>query len=279
MPMLEAASDIDKKRLIELFPANRVRDKWSDLKGTKEDVCFTAIQRSSPQELVQFVSDNLSCCKQHVHILNCSAGNTPELPETLPGGERVRHDHGTSLYLVRTTYTVVLRNPLEETTLDFLWPIQIGIANGHMVVRFVSLEKNLSAYFDRPCYVPSRSIEEDTVLAIFRGTDLSATDIHKGIKTLWENGFMDSPRARYKKPMSVASEFMDEERGIREFNPELYDTLQDSVLLNTLFLTSEESKCGASAFSVDCSNGYLAFPRYSEPGGTDDVINKILELN
>jgi hypothetical protein len=191
----------------------------------------------------------------------------------------VRHDHGISLYLVRTTYTVVLRNPLEETTLDFLWPIQIEIGNAHMVVRFVSLEKNLSAYFDRPCYVPSRNVEEDTVLAIFRGMELSSTDIHKGIKTLWENGFMDSPRARYKKPMSVASEFMDEERGIREFNPELYDTLQDSVLLNTLFLTSEESKCGASAFSVDCSNGYLAFPRYSEPEGTDDVINKILEHN
>ncbi len=34
---------------------------------------------------------------------------------------------------------------------------------------------------------------------------------------------MDSPRAKFKKPMSLASEAMDEELGIREYNPELYE--------------------------------------------------------
>ena len=164
--------------------------------------------------------------------------------------------------------------------IDFLWPVEISLADRHMVVRFVSLEKNFSAYLGRASYIANRSVEESTILsALWNDLHLNSTDIHKGIKTLWENGFMDSPRARFKKPMSMASEAMDEERGIREYNPDLYETLQDSVLLNTLFLIPEEAQCGASAFSADCMKGYLAFPRYSEPGGTDDVISKILQNN
>jgi hypothetical protein len=55
--------------------------------------------------------------------------------------------------------------------------------------------------------------------------------------------------------MSMASEAMDEERGIREHNPELYEVLLDSVLLNTLFLIKEEHRWGVTAFSADCANG------------------------
>jgi len=42
------------------------------------------------------------------------------------------------------------------------------------------------------------------------------SDLHKGVKSLWEDEFMDSPRIKFKKPMSVASEAMDEELGIRQ---------------------------------------------------------------
>lgn len=79
--------------------------------------------------------------------------------------------------------------------------------------------------------------------------------------------------------MSLASEAMDEERGIREYNPELYEILLDSVLLNTVFVIQEEN-CGVSAFSADCANGFLGFPRYSEAeGNTDFVIDEILRHN
>jgi len=32
-----------------------------------------------------------------------------------------------ALYMSRVTYDIVLRDPLEETTLDFLWPIKIEL--------------------------------------------------------------------------------------------------------------------------------------------------------
>ena len=73
---------------------------------------------------------------------------------------------------------------------------------------------------------------------------------------------------------------MDEELGIREHNPELYEVLLDSVLLNTLFVIPQEQNCGVSAFLADCAHGYLAFPRYSEgERDTNFVIDEILRHN
>lgn len=77
----------------------------------------------------------------------------------------------------------------------------------------------------------------------------------------------------------MASEAMDEELGIREHNPELFEVLADSVLLNALFTVSDQEKIGASHFSVNFTEGYFAFPSYSEEGGTDRVITAILERN
>ena len=105
------------------------------------------------------------------------------------------------------------------------------------------------------------------------------TDVHKGIKKLWQEAFIDSPRAKFKKPKSMASESMDEELGIREHNPELYEVLADAVLLNALFTVSDQEKIGVSHFSMNFAEGYLAFPSYSDEGGTDHVIAAILERN
>ena len=169
------------------------REAWPEPKGTKEDVCFSVAEREKPEDLTTFIAGNLSCCKQHVYIFDYD--EAPALTDTLPGGERVYSDRARTLYVVRTRFTLVLRNPLEEMPIDFLWPVEISLADRHMVVRFVSLEKNFSAYLGRASYIANRSVEESTILsALWNDLHLNSTDIHKGIKTLWENGFMDSPR-------------------------------------------------------------------------------------
>jgi hypothetical protein len=200
------------------------------------------------------------------------------LPE-VNGGEKASASGEESLYIVRTSYSVLLKDPLGEAELEFLWPILVQIKEHHIVVRFVALEKDVASYFaDRQCYVVRKTIDEKKVLEdLHLGVP---TDLHKGIKTLWDEGFMDSPRTKYKKPQSLASESMDEERGIREHNPALYETLLDSVLLNTLFVIEEDQECGTSAFLANCQIGFLAFPRYSDvERNTDFVIDEILRRN
>jgi hypothetical protein len=128
--------------------------------------------------------------------------------------------------------------------LDFLWPIRLDLTDNHVIVRFVVLEKNLSSYFDRPYLVSGRSA------------------------------------AKYKKAISSASEVMDEELGIKEHNPALYEILVDAMLRDTLFLIPADKGSSVSAVLIDPSNGRMAFPRYSErKGDTDAFIHAILQHN
>jgi hypothetical protein len=262
-----------------LFSIASLKEGWPDIKGTKEEIGFGVAARADPLQTITFMLAHFGRCKQHVYVFN----RTPEMrgiPDGIVGGERVQSVGNTGLFVVRTSYSVVLKDPLEETELEFLWPIKIQLTDSHLIVRFVALEKDVRSYVDRQCYVVRKSIEEKTILQDLGYANLSRTDLHRGIKALWDEGFMDSPRAKFKKPMSLASEAMDEALGIREHNPELYDVLQDSVLFNTLFVIPEQQHCGVSAFLADCSAGYLAFPRYSEgERDTEFVITQILAKN
>jgi hypothetical protein len=280
VPILEESSLQDLKRLLELFPVANLRQAWPDIKGTKEELCYAVAESRDLQRIADFVNDHLGCCKQHVYVFERPQNQT-ELTGILAGGAKVLDIGGAQvLYVVRSTYSVVLRDPLEETTLDFLWPIRVELTDSHLILRIVVLEKTVSQYFDRPCYVAGRSVEEKSILADVERMAPIRTDLHKGIKKLWEDGFMDSPRAKYKKAISSASEAMDEERGIREFNPELFETLLGSTLLNTLFVIPGEKESTVSALSVDPSSGYLAFTSYStKKGDTDFVIQEILRCN
>ena len=67
---------------------------------------------------------------------------------------------------------------------------------------------------------------------------------------------------------------------IREFNPELYEQLQNATLFATLFQVHPEENCDVDQFQVDPSQGYIAFPRYTEGAGdSDEVVDRILESN
>ena len=73
---------------------------------------------------------------------------------------------------------------------------------------------------------------------------------------------------------------MDEEKGIKEFSPDLFQVLRKSKLHRTLFNVKDKKAGGVSAFVADPSAGYIAFPRYSESeGDTDAIIGTILQGN
>jgi len=281
MSTFDSASVQDLKRLLELFPILNLRQAWPDLKGTKEEICFAAAETKDYARICKFVDEQFTCCKQHVYTF-MRGPDIATLPATLQGEPAAIEYPGThSLYILRATYSVVLRDPLEEASIDFLWPIRLEITPDqvNIVLRFVVLEKSVTLYFDRSCYVADRNVEEKIVVREVEGFAPQRADLHKGVKQLWEDGFMDSSYAKLKKALSMASETMDEERGIKEHNPELYETILESTLLNAIFAIADEKKCGASVFSVQPSNGYLHFPRYSEKGGTDFVIGEILRNN
>lgn len=281
MKILESASVKDRKHLLELFPIASLREAWPSIKGPKEDLCYTIAEKQPVDEIVKFIDAYFSCCKQHVYIYS-NDGTKIEFPASIEGGEKVFEVPGDrAIYVYRTVYDVILKNPPEDASLEFLWSVLIESTATSVIVRFIIFEKSLTSYFDRPFYVSDRSVEEKSVLkALTANFPIQPTDLHKGVKKLWSEDFMDSTRAEYKKPISTARESMDEERGIKEHYPELYEVLQEAPLFNTVFALKNNEKNSVSVFLVDPSRGYIAFLRYSgKSGDTDFVIREILKNN
>lgn len=186
-------------------------------------------------------------------------------------------DGSHALYLSRVEYTIVLRDPLEEDTLEFLWPMTIELTKQYLIVRFVVLEKNVSSYFERAAYVAGRSLKEETILAEI-AAEFAPADLNKGIKKLWSDGYIESTRTRFKKQYSTSSETMDEEKGIKEHYPELYAIMQESPLYTTLFEINDAGN-SVETFSADPSHGTIGFASYSKTGDTDAIVGKIISNN
>ena len=190
------------------------------------------------------------------------------------------------LYVIRFEYSIVLRNPLQEAQVTFLWPLQLDFTKDHLTVRFVTLEKNIGSYVDgRSYYVDRKSTEEKAVLQALReatapNLNLEVLDLHRGVKKLWSEGSIDSSRARYKKAYSTSSEAMDEDLLIKEHDPNLYAILMESPLYNTLFRVINLGDSSVSVFSVAPAKGYVAFSRYTNNrGDTDHVVREIIRHN
>src|ERR1700733_4094779 len=241
MSILRQASIEDRKRLLELFPVSNLRQIFESKKTKKEEICYAEAANNKPAQITRvagFVDNHLGCCKQHVYVF--AHDGSASLPADVADGEKVLNVDGAhALYLSRAKYTVVLRDPLEEDTLEFLWPIRVELTKQYVIVRFVVLEKNVSSYFDRSAYVAGKSLTEETVLAGIAG-GLAPADLNRGIKKLWADGYIESTRSRFKKPYSTSSETMDEERGIKEHYPDLYAIMQEAPLYTTLFEVSDE---------------------------------------
>jgi hypothetical protein len=280
MSTFSEASASDLKRLLELFPIADLRKSWPDVKGDKESISSSIARTRDLRAIAAFVDENLARCKQHVYVFT-SLEKVEKLPSTLLGQPVLAKQASRSLYVLRTRYDVIVRDPLGKRSAEFLWPISLEVMPGKVtvVLRCAMLEKAMSAYFGEGTYITGRTLGESHVTSEMAALDLERVDLHKGLKKLWEDGFMDSPSAKVKKTISMATETMDESRGIKKYNQELYRTIHKSLIIKILFYPTDGRGLGVTAFSAKPSDGYLAFPRYSGEGGTDRVIREILANN
>ncbi len=234
--MIETATTEELERLLALFPAKALRGEWIHIESAKKDLCREVAQSVDMDAILDFVDRNFFLCKQHVYVYD--APELDSLPETIAGGgSKELYDQAEALYLTRLTYHVILLDPVQEAEISFLWPVYLQLAaSGHLVVRFITLEKNLQMYLRRQYSLRSRSIKEEDILAgLASNHGLEISDLQAGVKALWDANFFDAFRVRFKKPHSTTTEEMDEEMGIREFNQSLYRMTRNAELFRTHF--------------------------------------------
>jgi hypothetical protein len=290
MPILKSSSVQELSQLLDLYPAANLREQWpSEQTETKETICLSVAGSRKLTEIERFADEYLSCCKQHVYVFS-HKGTLSRLPTIkLPEAEKVRETSERGrvqmLYLIKYEYIIVLFDPLRAVRFGFLWPVRLDFTSKYLIVRFVILEKNIGALTTQETYVGRKGMEEKVILQKLQDStrdelNLVPVDLQKGVKELWGTGFMDCFRVRFKKKISTASEWMDEEKGIKEYNYDLYQEIQEAHLFSTLFEVSERAGSSVSVFSVDPPKGYIVFPRYSVvKGDTDHVVNEIIRLN
>jgi hypothetical protein len=288
MAVLTAATPQDLVSLLELFPVDRLKDHWPKVKGYKEDIAKEIVASEKRFSIVEFVNKYFSCCKQHVYVFSHDK-DIKKLPTAGTGaGERVLEaegkGEGSALFLYWAEFSVVLTDPYEDAKLKFLWPFRFEFTKDSALVRLVVIEKSFSAHFGDRSYIAARKVTDESVLiaAMLKTLDipLAKSDLHKGIKKLWKDSAIDCVRVVYKDPYATESTSMDEECGIREKKPHLYDALQNVPLLNAKFKIKSQALSGASGFYTTPADGYLAFTRYNEhPTDTDNVVREIIKFN
>ena len=112
------------------------------------------------------------------------------------------------------------------------------------------------------------------------GVQLYKADLHKGVKELWNSDWMDSCKIKFKDDHSTNAKSMDENRGLKTSNRPAYDAIKDHTLYNCYFTTFENGEKVPISFTVNASEGYIAFTSYSRNfGDYDYVVEEILKYN
>ena len=200
-------------------------------------------------------------------------------PDNILSGEKVVELEGVQAhFLIRLVHSVILHEPLEETTESFLWPMWVDVTPRYVVVRFVVVEKNLKTYLDRAYSLGRKNVNEKAILdQLVSHFDMNAADLHERVKELWAEDFMDAYEIKFKRPRSTATETMDEQLGIKQHHRDLYDYVQTATLFRTTFKTFPGVVGRSMPFHVDPARGTIDFPCYSDhERGSDFVVNEVL---
>lgn len=284
MALLENAPVEQLRRLLEFFPAPKLKEEWPGTKGQKKpDACEIIASTGDHARVGAFLMANFAHCRQHIHILSRNNKDSDPLA-ALPASDLLGNmPGGISFHLASVPYIVYLLNPVEQTNIDVLWPIKVEQSDEITIVRTFVLERDPSNYSGRPLLKAIRDFDEKKLAVDLAKLGLPGLDLNKGVKTLWESEEIDAPRVKFKKEQSTNTVDMDDGKGLRGTDPDAFKDIMSRPLLNTNFRSEpdlEDPEKARKLFQVNPTFGRIGFTSYTDdPGDTDAVIKAILENN
>ena len=289
-----------KERLLHLFPIATIRGSWPaavmDDKLSKTELVTKVVTSIGEPELLEFVCQHFSETRQHIHLFALA----PRTLSDLPSGARYLGDETAfrtknsskrreAFFLLKVKHDVILIDPLENLSLDFLWPARVILESGRAELRLTTLAKNIGDYVpEERRYTRHRvSLTEESLVANFT-TSLAKyfktkpLDLNTGVKSLWRDGLIDSAAVRWKRSYSTSAESMDPREMLRLRYPALFDDIMKAPLFKTEFRFMQDAQDYVDVFTADPTRGILTFPRFSEASagtGLDNVVRAILGKN
>jgi hypothetical protein len=281
MPLLENASVDQIRRLLDLFPSSLIKEQWPGVKGEKKvDACEIIAKTQDAERFRKFLVASFAYCRQHVLLLK-NGPDGSDFRAAFPATDLLATAAGgISFHLAAVPYTVYLLDPMEQTTVNVLWPLRFEVRDDVVIARSVVLERDPGNFTGRQSIKSTRELDEKRIPFDLAKLGYDPLDINKGVKALWTSKYMDAFRVSYKKRNSTSTEVMDEEVGLRDNAPEIFEQLTSKPLLNTNFKPDPSVQNAIGIFQINASMGRLGFTSYAEnPGDSDAIIEAILENN
>ncbi|HEY4008739.1 MAG TPA: hypothetical protein VGM11_01210, partial [Acidobacteriaceae bacterium] len=200
MSILEEASEDELVRLLQLFPASVLKLAWEKPKLTKEAICRAAAKERDLQKIVGLIRTSFARCRMHVHVLSLP-DNQPSPLTAITDTEVLQSEAGGPTWiLAKVSFVVILQEALTKETVNLLWPMRIEEVEDHTVLSTIVLERNPGVLFDEGVSVVSRSLDEKLITKNLRALNIQAADLHKGMKALWEEDYMDAYKTKFRSP-------------------------------------------------------------------------------
>lgn len=285
-----SADNARLERLLGLYSVKKVSHHFGSKERTKEGIVREVVDNNNRDEIVNFAFQHHATTKQHIEIFEHSHVDPSKLPSEPLGLPRLEKQERSAsettwFYLVELSYTIFLRDPLERTSLEFLWPIRVRCTPTILELSFTVMEKDLTSRFDAGRMVKTlRALEEKTLSArLLSGLELPdsrVADLNRGVKSLWEDGMIDGGAASFKQPLGTTRHTMDEQGLLRHDAGERYQEMVDKPLFNCALKWTGGGDVSIDHFGAEPTQGKLHFGTFSDLGtGADYVVREILRRN
>ncbi len=292
MSYLQESSVNQLRTLLSLFPIKHIKKEWDDLNGNKSDIIIEIAGKRDFERYSAFFHENIGVCKQHIYLFNTDIDvktfSKAEFDSIMKLNSSLSDDSFKITYLAKFAIEIIVSEPLQKIPTEYLIPLQIELFNNYLIVKFIKFERNLglSGFDSSKIFLKRQNHEANFLKSIEQvfqqaNVELRTSDLHKGIKHLWDIDYFDASVASFKTQTSTDKKTMDEKKGLKKHNQKAYEeNIKDAPLFGCLFETVVSDGEKPITFTCDSSKGFISFNRYLDSTQeSEDVVKKIIQNN
>jgi hypothetical protein len=276
------------KRLLKSYPTKLLKDEFN-VNETGDTLINQIVETVNQALILDFVYTNFNLTKQHIYVYDIAVGQMANFNQNTFPITIVKMLENTAvkkrfICTPKVAFSVVVRNPIEELSVDFYQPLLITITRRHLVIQTTILDKSeKSSYFinGREVANVKRDISEQLFIeevenAIAPIFNPAISDLNAGIKVLWANDSIDPKQAKWKKNASIATESMDLDFTLKVKYPLLYEDIILTPLRKMVMKSLVQENDWPEHFSIDPSKGQLSIAVF--PKNLNQITNVIAQI-
>ena len=269
-------------RVLRLYPYANLKSHFGEKTKSRDKLIDDILSQTTEDDIYRYCHSNFGFTRKHVYVFDKISGGIDlstsfDVLFSKVESTSIGIEH---FYMIKANHRIKVIEPYQELDFSFPWPIKITQLKDDTIIEFTILERNIAHYLPKGMELlqAHRTLDETEFLEICKtknGLFLSPTDLHKGVKYLWDKDVIDALQADWKKAKSSSTETMDESYTLKKAYPKLYEQIMKSEITKTNFCFLNDGDF-SKRFRIEPKDGKIAFPLY--PKSNHSNINVILDI-